>query len=103
MTALRCYAYRRGQRWHAICTDLDVAVDGESLPAAVESLETCIDLYLEDVAELPAEERGRFLTRRAPWRVRAALAASTWLSRLKGSGARHARSFLLESHVVAPS
>ena len=103
MTALQCYAYRRRQRWHAICTDLDVAVDGESLPAAVESLETCIDLYLEDVAELPAEERGRFLTRRAPWHVRAALAASTWLSRLKGSGARHARSFLLESHVVAPS
>ena len=103
MTALQCYAYRRGPRWHAICTDLDVAVDGESLPAVVESLETCIDLYLERVAELPAEERGRFLARRAPWRVRASLAASTWLPRLKGSGTPHARSFLLEPHVVAPS
>ena len=103
MNALQCYAYRRGQRWHAICTDLDIAVDGESLPAAVESLKNCIDLYLEDVAELPAEERGRFLTRRAPWRVRASLAASAWLPHLKGSGARHASSFLLESHVVAPS
>ena len=103
MNALQCYAYRRGQRWHAICTDLDVAVDGESLPAAVESLKNCIDLYLEDVAELPAEERGRFLTRRAPWRLRASLAASAWLPRLKGSGTRHASSFLLESHVVAPS
>ena len=71
MTALQCYAYRHGEWWHAICTDLDIAVDGESLPAVVESLETCIDLYLEDVAELPAEERERFLTRRAPWRVRA--------------------------------
>ena len=102
MTALQCYAYGRGQRWHAICTDLDIAVDGESFPAVVKSLKICIDLYLEDVAELPAEERGPFLTRRAPWRVRVSLAALTWLHRLKGSGAHHARSFLLESHVVAP-
>ena len=103
MTALQCYAYRRGQRWHAICTDLDIAVDGESLLAVVASLETCIDMYLERVAELPAQERERFLTRRAPWRVRASLAVSTWLHRLKGASERHARSFLLESHVAAPS
>ena len=103
MTALQCYAYRRGQRWHAICTDLDIAVDGESLQSAAASLETSIDLYLEHVAELPSEERGRFLTRRAPWRVRASLAVSTWLHRLKSAGEPNARSFLLESHVVAPS
>ncbi len=95
------YAYRRGQRWNAICTDLDIAVDGESLPAVVGSLETCIDLYLESVAELPTEERGRFLTRRAPWRVRASLAVSTRLHRLKGDADGQARSFLLESHVAA--
>ena len=103
MTALQCYAYGSGQRWHAICTDLDIAVDGESFQAAVASLESCIDMYLERVAELPAKERGRFLTRRAPWRVRAWLAALTWLHRLKGAGERRASSFLLESHVAAPS
>ena len=101
MTALQCYAWRRGRRWHAICADLDVAVDGESLPAIVASLETCVDLYLERVAELPADERRRFLTRRAPWRVRASLATSTWLRRL-GAGDHNARSFRLESHVFAP-
>ena len=103
MTAFRCYAYRRGQWWHAICTDLDIAVDGESLPAVVESLEICIALHLESVAELPAEERGPFLTRRAPWRVRASLAISTWLDGLKGADEPGARSFLLESHVASPS
>ena len=103
MTALRCYAYRRGQRWHAICTDLDIAVDGGSLRATVASLETAIDMYLEGVAELPAAERRRFLTRRAPWRVRASLAVWTWLHRVKGAGERRTRSFLLESHVAAPS
>ena len=101
MTALQCYAHRRGRTWHAICTDLDIAVDGESLPAVVESLETCIDLYLEDVAELPPDERGRFLTRRAPWRVRTLLAISTWILRLERGGERNAHSFLLESRVVA--
>ena len=103
MNAFQCYAYRRGGRWHAICTDLDIAVDGESLQGVVASLEICIDMYLERVAELPAEERGRFLTRRAPWRIRASLAVSTWLHGFKGAGERHSRSFLLESHVVAPS
>lgn len=103
MTTLQCYVYRRGERWNAICTDLDIAVDGESLATVVASLETCIDLYLEDVAELPTEERRRFLARRAPWRVRALLAISTWLHRLKGDADGKARSFLLESHVVASS
>lgn len=102
MVALQCYAYRRGRRWHAICTDLDIAVDGGSIPAVVESLETCIDLYLEGVAELPAEERGRFLTRRAPWLVRASLALSTWLPRLKGTRGHSARSFLVEPRIVTP-
>ena len=78
MTALQCYAYRRGQRWHAICADLDIAVDGESLRAVEASLETGIDMYLARVAELPAEERGRFLARRAPLPVRASLAV--WLA-----------------------
>ncbi len=59
--------------------------------------------YLERVAELPVEERGVFLTRRAPWRIRAWLAVWTWLHRLQGAGKRRARSFLLESHVVASS
>ena len=101
MKFLQCYAYRRGGRWHAICTDLDIAVDGESLQAVAASLGTGIDMYLESVAELPAEERGAFLTRRAPWRIRAFLAAWTRLHHLKGAGKRRARSFLLESHVVA--
>lgn len=103
VTALKCYAYRRGEHWHAICTDLDIAVDGESLRSVVASLETCIDLYLETVAELPAAERGSFLTRRAPWRVRASLAISTWFHRLKGADERDTRSFLLEPQVASPS
>lgn len=102
-TAFRCYAYGAGERWHGICTDLDIAVDGASFHDVETALATCIEMYLETVAELPAAEQRCFLTRRAPWRVRASLAMSTWLHGLKGAGNRHARSFLLPSHLVAPS
>lgn len=101
--AFRCYAYGAGERWHGICTDLDIAVDGASLDDVETALSTCIEMYLETVAELPADEQRRFLNRRAPWRVRASLAVSMWIHRLKGAGNRHARSFFLSSHLAASS
>ena len=98
--ALRCYARRNGQRWHAICTDLDIAADGESLHDAKASLAECIDLYLEAVAESPPEERPRLLARRSPWRIRAGYAG---LARLSGLLDRDSRpqGFVLQSHVPA--
>ena len=71
---LRCYAYRRGGVWEAICTDLDVAVFGPSEEHVKRSLEEAIDLHLAAVAGLPDEERKAFLSRPAPWHVRFALA-----------------------------
>ena len=100
--SFQCYAYRDTD-WHAICADLDIAADGKSLEEVVETLEICIGMYLDTVAELPPAERRHFLTRRAPWRVRASLAVSAWLHRVKGAGERRMRSFSLESHLVAPS
>ena len=102
MNNFRCHAYGSGERWRGICTDLDIAVDGGSLHEVKATLETCVDLYLESVAELSADERRRLLTRRAPWRVRAWLPLSAWLRRLTRVGARSAQSFLLRSHVAAP-
>lgn len=96
-TVFRCYAYGAGERWHGICADLDIAVDGSSFLDVETALAAGIQMYLETVAELPADEQRRFLNRRAPWRVRASLAVSTWLHGLNGSGDRHARSFFLPS------
>lgn len=83
--AFRYYAYERDGIWHAICTDLNIAVDGGSAREAEESLETAIELYLETVAELPVGEHRRFLARRAPWHVRFRLAAASWLRGLRGA------------------
>lgn len=95
---LRCYAQEHGQRWHAICTDLDIAADGDSFREAKASLQTCIELYLEGVAELPANEQRRFLRRRAPWHVRAKLA---FLARFHRPHPQHVslQDFFLQSHI----
>ncbi len=102
-TAFQCYAYGTGERWHGICTDLDIAVDGASLSEIETALTTAIEMYLETVAELPADEHRDFLNRRAPWRVRASLAVSAWIHRRRGAGDRHPRAFFLPPHVVSPS
>ena len=67
---LRCYAYRRGDVWEAICTDLDVATFGPSQEEVKRLLAEAIDLHLECVADLPDEDRQAMLARRAPWHVR---------------------------------
>lgn len=103
MTSFRCYAYSNGDRWHAICTDLDIAVDGESYQEVEAALDICIGMYLKSISELPEQDRRQLLTRRAPWHVRAWLAGSTWAHQLKRANDRRARSFLLESQAPAPS
>ena len=67
---LRCYAYRRGDVWEAICTDLDVATFGPSQKEVKRLLAEAIELHLECVADLPDEDRQAMLARRAPWHTR---------------------------------
>ena len=85
---LKCYAYREGDAWEAICVDLDIATFGTSLDEVKRSLATSIELYLGRVAELPAHERSDFLARKSPWHLRAKLAFTTWLSGLRGAAGR---------------
>lgn len=88
---LRCVAYGRDGRWQAICVDLDIVVQGLSFEEVRQSLEKSIEMYLQRVSELPKEEQAHFLSRRAPWYVRAKLAWIGVLSILYRSrdGGRH--------------
>ena len=99
---LRCYARICGNQWHAICTDLDVAADGASLEEAKASLAACIELYLEGIEGMPADERQRILTRRAPWHVRAKMAALSFLHRQQGERAT-SLGFVLEPNLPVPA
>ena len=97
---LRCYAYRDGESWEAVCVDLDIATFASSLNEVKESLATCIEMYLERIAELPADEQRAFLKRRSPWHLRVKLAFTTWLYGLRGDADR-SRGFTFQSHVPA--
>lgn len=88
----RCYAYRRGDVWEAICTDLDVAVFGSSQDEVRRSLAEAVDLHLESVVELPDRERRAMLSRRAPWHVRLGLEILSRLHDLHGNWSRRGKS-----------
>jgi len=79
----RCYARGHYGSWEAICTDLDIAVQGRSLPEVKRTLERAVLTYVEDAkAESPAVAR-RLLSRRAPLPVRARLRLSVLLNRFR--------------------
>jgi hypothetical protein len=67
---LHCYAEGRENQWEAICLDLDIAVQGESLAEVVADLFDAVKLHLEHVATLPDAERSRFERRAAPISLR---------------------------------
>ena len=97
---LKCYAYRDGDAWEAICVDLDIATFAPSLEEVKKSLAICIELYLERVAELSPQEQSHFLARKSPWHLRAKLAFTTWLSRLRGATDRY-RGYSFQRHLPA--
>lgn len=69
--AIRCFAEGRAGQWEAVCVDLDIAVQGESFQEVYDDLNKAIVMYMDRVADLPADEQRAFLNRRAPWRLRA--------------------------------
>ena len=103
---LRCYAYRRGDVWEAICTDLDVAVFGPSEEYVKRSLAEAIDLHLETVVGLPDEDRQAMLARRAPWHVRLTLYLLSRTHdlhcRWRKSGERVRHSFVVHPQIAVP-
>ena len=67
---LRCFVRGRGDRWEAMCIDLDIAVEGDSRREVVGRLEDAIAGYVESACAEGGEQAKRLLSRRAPWRVR---------------------------------
>ena len=56
--------------WEAICLDLDIAVQGRSFEEVLRSLQEAISLYLETVADLPADQQPALLHRPVPFTLR---------------------------------
>ena len=97
---LRCYAFGSGNSWEAICVDFDIAVFGSSLAEVQSSLETGIELYLDEVAEATPEDRQYLLTRQSPWFVRAKFRIWVWTATVF-AGVREFRKFTLQPQLPA--
>ena len=79
---LSCYAVHHKEGWEAICLDFDIAVQGESFSEVSQKLGEALRSYIEYIMTLPAEDRARFLARRAPWHVRAKFVIGVVLTKI---------------------
>lgn len=83
---LQCYARGVEGNWEAICTDLDIAVQGASYDEVKTRLNEAIRTYVQDaVAERPAVAHA-LIERRAPLHVRAKYAIGFLLHTLRADG-----------------
>ena len=98
--ALRCIALREGALYKAVCIDLGLYVQRSTLQEAMAELETLIQSYVQDAAEvgIPREELLRPIPKAERLRLYAKLfraELSSWIkdligpNRQNGSGATH--------------
>ena len=67
---LRGYVSGSGSDWQAICLDLDIAAQGQSMFEAKSILDSLVDDYLAEVRTLPDVDQKRLLKRKAPLGLR---------------------------------
>lgn len=80
---LRCYAEGIGHRWEAVCLDFDLSVQGKSFEDVRRQLRESVIAYIDYVKELPADEQGQFLSRKAPLGLRLKFAWHAFVDAIK--------------------
>jgi predicted RNase H-like HicB family nuclease len=95
---LRYFIEGSGQSWHAICVDLDISAQGESLPEVEATLNEMVDAYLETVMSYPEEERRQLLSRKAPLLQRAKFVVGFFLASVFASRGHNDKLSLIRHH-----
>ncbi len=67
-----CVIEGRGERWEAMCLDLDIAAAGTSFDPAKHDLELAVQQYVRAALQEAPADRERLLNRQAPLGLRAA-------------------------------
>jgi hypothetical protein len=65
-TELRCYAKQEGTQWIAVCIDLGLAAQADSLDHAKRKLESMINTYIQEALTIHREYANQLLSRKAP-------------------------------------
>jgi hypothetical protein len=79
---LECIAHGSGSKWQAICLDLDIAVQAQSLHDVTRILQECVASYVHDALEQDEPTRSQMLNRSAPLSVRATWAVRMFMATL---------------------
>lgn len=83
---LRCFAVREGDQWVAMCVDLSLAAQADTLDEAKAKLKEQVGHYLADALIGPDREHAAYLLkRRAPVRIWVAY----WMTYLKALFSHH--------------
>lgn len=67
------YVYGYGSRWTALCVDLDISVQADSMRGAMDLMNKVGSSYIEDAMKESPEVRDRLLNRSSPWHIRLSL------------------------------
>ena len=62
----RCYVHGKGSEWEAICTDLDISVQGDSFEDAKSLLNEALVGFFEVLERDSEADQRRFLKRKSP-------------------------------------
>ena len=62
----RCYVHGKGSEWEAICTDLDISVQGDSFGDAKSLLNEALVVFFEALEEDSEADQKHFLKRKSP-------------------------------------
>jgi hypothetical protein len=79
---LECIAHGSGNDWQAICLDLDIAVQAQSLHEVTRILQESVSTYIQDAMEQDEPTRTQMLNRSVPFSVRAVWAIRLFMATL---------------------
>lgn len=63
---LRCYAKKEQAHWVAVCIDLGLAAQAESLEQAKRKLESMVETYIQEAVTIHKDYTKQLLSRQAP-------------------------------------
>jgi hypothetical protein len=75
-----CIAHGSGNEWQAICLDLDIAVQAQSLHDVTRILRESVASYIQEALQQDEPLRSQMLNRSVPFSVRAAWAVRLFMA-----------------------
>lgn len=65
-----CVAEGNDDRWEAICLNLDIAVEGNTLADVKARMHECVKSYVLEALQMPEPDQNRLLDRSVPLRLK---------------------------------